>query len=65
MMVDAIAQTVEQTEDEAAFHQLALDRQSEMTRTGRFIEWNDLKTWGVAKAAGKPVKRPVIRNRSR
>jgi predicted transcriptional regulator len=60
-MVDALLQTVEQAEAEAAFDRLAEDRWQRLIATGRTIGWNDAKDWLEARAQGQQPERPAPR----
>jgi predicted transcriptional regulator len=58
-MVDAIAQTVEQTELDDAFQQLADDRWAKITSTGETIDWAVAKAWLTSRSRGERPAKPV------
>jgi predicted transcriptional regulator len=60
-MLDAIAQTVEQAEHEAAFHQIADDRWAQHAETGKTVAWEDARIWLEARARGEQPARPTAR----
>lgn len=60
-IVDALAQTVEQVELDAAFHALADERWANIRRTGKTVAWDDAKTYLAARAQGKLPARPTAR----
>ena len=64
-IVDAIAQTVEQAEAEHAFHQDAGERWDRVVADAKVVAWEDLKPYLVARAAGKPARRPRPRKLAR
>jgi predicted transcriptional regulator len=61
-IVDALAERVEQVEQEAAFHALADERWARIRTTGRTVGWTDAKDYLLARAnvqdndAGRPRK---------
>lgn len=64
-MRDAIAQTVEQAEQDAAFHQLAESRWAQLLADGTSVGWDDARTWLEARAGGEQSARPVARTPGR
>lgn len=60
-IVDAIAQTVEQDELDAAFNRLAEDRWARMSATGASVPWDDAKNWLQGRARGEHPARPAAR----
>lgn len=60
-MLDAIADTVEQDELDAAFHEVADQRWSELLQTGLSVPWEDAKAWIEARARGEHPPRPTPR----
>lgn len=61
-IVDALAERVEQVEQEAAFHALADERWANIRTTGKTVAWTDAKAYLQARAnaegsdAGRPRK---------
>ncbi|MGP1693663.1 MAG: CopG family ribbon-helix-helix protein, partial [Giesbergeria sp.] len=47
-IVDALAERVEQVEQEAAFHAVAEERWADILATGKTVAWNDAKTYLAA-----------------
>ena len=64
-ILDAIAQTVERNEQDAAFHRLADARWTKLLATGETVPWDDAKTWLEARARGEHPPRPVARTPGR
>lgn len=62
-ILDAIAQTVEQAEREAEFHQVADHRWEEILAGGKTLSWDDTRAYLEARAAGQAVQRPLARKR--
>ncbi len=60
-IVDALAQTVEQVELDAAFHALADERWAKIRTTGKTVGWDDAKTYLAARANGEKARRPAAR----
>jgi hypothetical protein len=60
-MLDAIAQRVEQDEQEAAFHLLADARWDNLLATGNTVGWDDAKAWLEARSRGEHPERPSPR----
>lgn len=60
-MVDAIARTVEQAEQEAEFHRIADQRWARLLATGKTIPWDQAKAWLEARANGKKPRKPTAR----
>lgn len=60
-MLDAIADTVEQDEQDAAFHRLADARWAKLLQTGLSVPWDDAKAWLEARARGERPARPAPR----
>nr|WP_316642189.1 CopG family transcriptional regulator [uncultured Roseateles sp.] len=57
-ILDAIAQTVEQAEREADFHQAADQRWEEILAGGKTLSWDDTRAYLEARAAGQTAQRP-------
>jgi predicted transcriptional regulator len=60
-ILDAIAQTVERDELDAAFHRLADERWANLLTTGKTVPWGDAKAWLEARARGERPRKPVPR----
>ena len=60
-MLDAIAQTVEQVEQDEAFHRLADERWANLLATGKTVAWGDAKAWLEARSRGEQRDRPAAR----
>ena len=64
-ILDAIARTVEQVEQDAAFHRVADARWANLLATGTTVPWDDAKAWLEARARGERARRPVARKPAR
>ena len=62
-ILDAIAQTVEQSEIDAAFHQIADERWANFLVTGKSVAWDDSKAWLEARLRGEHPPKPTPRTR--
>jgi len=60
-ILDAIAQTVEQVEQDDAFHRIADERWAKIMATGKTVKWNDAKAWLEARSRGEHPRKPVAR----
>lgn len=64
-IVDALAQTVEQVELDAAFHTLADERWANIRTTGKTVPWDEAKAYLVTRAKlggdGEIVVKPSAR----
>ena len=60
-IVEAIAQTVEQGEQEEAFHRLAEERWAKVLAGGATVPWDEAKAWLEARARGGNPPRPLAR----
>jgi predicted transcriptional regulator len=60
-ILDAIAQTVEQDEQDAAFHRVADERWANVLATGKTVPWDDAKAWLEARSRGEPARKPAAR----
>ena len=58
VMLDAIAQKVEEEELRASFHEEADARFTEMMASGAGIPWHDMRAYLQARASGKTAKAP-------
>ncbi len=68
-IVDALAQTVEQVELDAAFHTLANERWANIRTTGKTVAWDDAKAYLTARSKlggnGEKVRKPAARKLSK
>jgi predicted transcriptional regulator len=60
-IVDAIAQTVEQAEQDNAFHAIADKRWARIQSTGETVPWDAAKTYLEARAKGERPRKPAAR----
>ena len=60
-ILDAIAQTVEQAEQDEAFHRIADERWAKLLATGKTMRWEDAKTYLEARARGERARKPAAR----
>ncbi len=60
-ILDAIAQTVEQAEQDEAFHRLADERWARLLASGKTVPWEDAKTYLEARARGARPRKPAAR----
>lgn len=60
-ILDAIAQTVEQSEVDAEFHRIANERWANFLATGKTVAWEDTKTWLAARSRGRHPPKPTPR----
>jgi len=60
-ILDAIAQTVEQSEIDAEFHHIADERWATLRATGKTVAWDDAKTWLTARSHGQRPPKPTPR----
>lgn len=60
-ILDAIAQTVEQVEIDAAFERLADERWATTLATGKTVPWDAAKAYLEARARGEKARRPAAR----
>jgi predicted transcriptional regulator len=64
-IVDAIAETVEQSELDEAFHGVADERWERILVTGQTVPWDDAKAWLEARSRGEQPPRPSARKSAR
>lgn len=64
-ILDALAQTVEQVELDAAFHALADERWANIRATGRTVAWDDAKAYLAARAGGERPRKPAAHKLSK
>ncbi len=57
-ILEAIARTVEQAEQDEAFHRIADERWARLLATGRTVRWDDAKTYIEARARGERPRKP-------
>lgn len=60
-ILDALAQTVEQVEQDNAFHALADERWARIRTTGNTVAWDDAKTYLTDRASGQRPRKPAAR----
>jgi len=58
-ILDAIADTVEQAEIDAAFDHLAEQRWANLAATGKTVNWDETRDWLRARARGDTPTRPT------
>jgi len=61
-ILEAIAQTVEQVEIDAAFDRLADERWARVLTTGKTVPWDAAKAYLEARAQGAKARRPAARS---
>ena len=60
-ILDAISQTVEQVEQDNAFHAVADQRWATIQASGKTVPWDDAKAFLAARANGAPARKPAAR----
>ena len=60
-ILDAIAQNVEQAEQDSTFQHLAEQRWAQLLATGQTMAWDDAKAYLNARARGEQPRRPAAR----
>jgi predicted transcriptional regulator len=60
-ILDAITESVEQAEEDAAFHRLANERWAEVQATGLTVSWDEMNAWVEARLRGETPPRPAGR----
>ena len=60
-ILEALAQKVEQVEQDNAFHALADERWARIRTTGKTVAWDDAKTYLVARANGERPRTPATK----
>jgi len=58
-ILDAIAATVEQAEEDEAFQRLAEERWAKIQTTGQTVSWDNAKAWLQARARGENPPKPT------
>lgn len=64
-ILDAIACTVEQVEQDAAFHRVADQRWTKILATGKTVPWDEAKAWLEARSRGERPRKPTARTPGR
>lgn len=60
-ILDALAQKVEQVEQDNAFHALADERWARIRATGKTVAWDDAKAYLTARANGEQPRKPAAK----
>ena len=60
-ILEALARTVEQVEQDNAFQALAEERWARIRATGQTVDWGDAKAYLQARADGKRPRKPSAR----
>ncbi|CAN7216770.1 DUF1778 domain-containing protein [Acidovorax sp. LjRoot129] len=60
-ILDALAQKVEQVEQDNAFHALADERWARIRATGKTVAWDDAKAYLAARANGEKPRKPAAK----
>jgi predicted transcriptional regulator len=58
-ILDALAQKVEQVEQDNAFHAVADERWARIRATGKTVAWDDAKAYLAARATGEKPRKPA------
>jgi predicted transcriptional regulator len=61
-MIDALVQKTEEAEWQLAIQKEAAERSEQMQKTQLGLDWNDVRAWMLARAAGQAVERPQVKN---
>lgn len=64
-MLDAIAQTVELTEQDDDFHRAADQRWAKILATGKTVPWDDARAYIEARSRGEQATKPLARKPAR
>jgi predicted transcriptional regulator len=64
-ILDAIAQTVEQVEQDEAFNRVAAERWANLLASGKTVPWDAAKSWLEARSRGERPRKPVARKPGR
>ena len=64
-VLEAIAQTVEQSELDDEFHRLADERWTKLLTTGKTVAWDDARQYLEARSRGLPARKPTARKSAR
>lgn len=60
-ILEALAQKVEQVEQDSAFNALADERWARIRATGKTVAWDDAKTYLAARANGDRPRKPAAK----
>jgi predicted DNA-binding protein len=60
-ILDALAQKVEQVEQDNAFHALADERWARIRATGKTVAWDDARAYLAARANGEKPRKPAAK----
>ncbi|RZJ10924.1 MAG: CopG family transcriptional regulator [Acidovorax sp.] len=61
-ILDALAQKVEQVEQDNAFHALADERWARIRATGKTVAWDDARAYLAARANGEKPRKPAAKS---
>jgi predicted transcriptional regulator len=61
-MIEALVQKTEEAEWQLAIQKEAAERSEQMQKTQLGLDWNDVRAWMLARAAGQAVERPQEKN---
>ena len=64
-ILEAIEQTVDQVEQDEAFHRLADERWAHLLDTGQTVPWGEARAYLEARARGEKPSKPAARASSR
>lgn len=64
-ILEAISQTVEQSELDDEFHRIADDRWAKLLVSGKTVPWDEAKSYLEARSRGERARRPVARKLAR
>lgn len=64
-ILEAIAQTVEQSALDDEFHRIADDRWAKLLVSGKTVPWDDAKSYLEARSRGDSARKPVARKPAR
>jgi predicted transcriptional regulator len=64
-ILEAIAQSVEQSELDDEFHRIADDRWAKMLTTGKTVPWDEAKSYLEARSRGERARKPAARKLAR
>ena len=61
-MIEALTQKTEEAEWQLAIQKEAAERSEQMQVAQSGLDWNDVRAWMLARAAGQAVERPQVKN---
>jgi predicted transcriptional regulator len=61
-MIEALAQKTEEAEWQLAMQKEAAERSEQMEASQLGLDWNDVRAWMLARAAGQTIERPQAKN---